>query len=127
MTKRGTRHLAVRHDGESPWLRPPGVAGRAPESGCGGVPQRDPGEGWRAMSYPRIDRVIERPPNWLDRIWSGLLRRPPSTMYRGAEHLEPTHEWYKPSIKWARRKGPAMLDHVRRGGLVLREIEVRET
>ena len=29
-------------------------------------------------------------------------------------------EWYRPSLKWARRKGPEMLDHVLRGGLDLR-------
>lgn len=29
-------------------------------------------------------------------------------------------EWYRPSLQWARRKGPAMLDHVRRGGLAFR-------
>lgn len=32
-----------------------------------------------------------------------------------------THEWYRPSLRWARRKGAAMLEHVKRGGLVLRE------
>jgi hypothetical protein len=32
-------------------------------------------------------------------------------------------EWYRPSVKWARRKGPETLDHVQRGGLVLRRHE----
>ena len=30
-------------------------------------------------------------------------------------------EWYRPSEKWARRKGPEMLRHVQNGGLALRE------
>ena len=46
-----------------------------------------------------------------------------SVWYRVSQDTRPTHEWYQPSPKWARRKGEAMLDHVRRGGLVLREIE----
>lgn len=53
---------------------------------------------------------------------SGMMK---SMMYRLPPDLadrEPTHEWYKPSLKWARRQGPAMLDHVQRGGLALREI-----
>lgn len=29
-------------------------------------------------------------------------------------------EWYQPSLKWTRRQGPETLDHVQRGGLVLR-------
>lgn len=36
-------------------------------------------------------------------------------------------EWYRPSMKWARRQGPEMLDHVERGGLVLRRHEKRMT
>lgn len=44
-----------------------------------------------------------------------------SLMYRVPTGVVPTHEFYRPSEKWARRKGPDMLDHVRRGGLVLRE------
>lgn len=31
-------------------------------------------------------------------------------------------EWYRPTEKWARRKGPEMLDHVRNGGLALRPL-----
>jgi hypothetical protein len=31
-------------------------------------------------------------------------------------------EWYKPTPKWARRKGRDMLDHVMQGGLVIRPL-----
>lgn len=31
-------------------------------------------------------------------------------------------EWYRPSERWARRQGPEMLNHVRRGGLAIREL-----
>ena len=34
----------------------------------------------------------------------------------------PTHEWYRPSAKWARRKGPEMLRHVQDGGLTIRAL-----
>lgn len=35
---------------------------------------------------------------------------------------EPTYEWFKPTLKQARRHGVGMMDHVRRGGLELRKI-----
>ena len=33
-----------------------------------------------------------------------------------------THEWFKPSLKWARRQGSAMFQHVEMGGLVIRDV-----
>lgn len=36
-------------------------------------------------------------------------------------------EWYRPTRKWARRKGPEMLDHVQRGGLVIRALPKETT
>lgn len=45
-----------------------------------------------------------------------------SHWYREIEDLPPDYEWYKPSLKWARRQGPAMLDHVRSGGLDIRKV-----
>ena len=40
---------------------------------------------------------------------------------------EPTWEWFKPSFKNARRKGPGFLDHALMGGLELREIKADGT
>lgn len=40
---------------------------------------------------------------------------------------EPTWEWYKPTLKWARRKGPDVFEHVRKGGLMLRKLVTSET
>lgn len=59
----------------------------------------------------------------------GIMR---SSCYQVDQTLAPTHEWFRPSLKNARRKGPAMLDHVKQGGLDLRpittvEISVRVT
>jgi hypothetical protein len=34
----------------------------------------------------------------------------------------PRWEWYRPTLKWARRKGPGMVEYVQRGGLEIREI-----
>jgi hypothetical protein len=34
---------------------------------------------------------------------------------------QPTHEWYMPTLEAARRMGEGTLDHVTKGGLVLRE------
>lgn len=45
-----------------------------------------------------------------------------SACYRADQTLTPTYEWFKPSLKNARRKGPAMLDHVKQGGLDIRPI-----
>jgi hypothetical protein len=45
-----------------------------------------------------------------------------SAGYRCDQSLTPTHEWYRPTLKNARRKGPEMLDHVKQGGLALRAI-----
>lgn len=39
---------------------------------------------------------------------------------------EPKYEWYRPSLAWARRKGPDMLNHVQRGGLVFRKREMSQ-
>ena len=36
-------------------------------------------------------------------------------------------EWYKPTERWARRKGPEMLKHVRSGGLAIRPRETAAT
>lgn len=36
---------------------------------------------------------------------------------------EPTWEWFKPTLRAARRGGPEMLDHVQKGGLELRKID----
>lgn len=35
----------------------------------------------------------------------------------------PTYEWYRPTLKWARRKGMEVLSHVRQGGLMLRPVK----
>lgn len=39
---------------------------------------------------------------------------------------EPNFEWFKPSLKNARRRGPEMYDHVRRGGLDIRPVAARD-
>lgn len=44
-----------------------------------------------------------------------------SRFYRNVDGLTPTHEWIRKSVKWAKRKGPWMLDHVEQGGLVIEE------
>lgn len=49
----------------------------------------------------------------------GLMQ---SGFYRCDQAEAPTHEWYLPSLKWARRQGPDMLEHVKQGGLDLRPI-----
>ena len=45
-----------------------------------------------------------------------------SHWYRINGDPEPEYEWFKPSLKWARRKGPEMLDHVKSGGLDIRPV-----
>lgn len=48
-----------------------------------------------------------------------------SSLYRVDQALAPTHEWYKPTLKEAKRKdrrARGTLDHVQRGGLLLRRI-----
>jgi len=51
--------------------------------------------------------------------------RAESHMYRVDQGLVPTHEWYKPSIKKAKnidKAYPGVLEHVEKGGLLLRSI-----
>lgn len=45
-----------------------------------------------------------------------------SSMYQVDQSLVATYEWYRPTMKNARRQGPDVLDHVKRGGLMLRKI-----
>lgn len=42
--------------------------------------------------------------------------------------FEPTHEWYKPTLEEATHLelNEATLEHIRRGGLILREMEKKE-
>lgn len=49
-----------------------------------------------------------------------------SAFYRVDQTLEPTHEWYRPLSAGERKamKDPALRDHVRMGGLLLRKIAV---
>ena len=47
-----------------------------------------------------------------------------SALYRVDQSLVPPHEWYKPTIQKAKRIDrtiPGTLEHVERGGLLLRE------
>ena len=50
------------------------------------------------------------------------LGRMASHMYQVQGTPEPTHEWFRPSLKNARRQGPDMFDHVKRGGLDIRSV-----
>lgn len=43
----------------------------------------------------------------------------------GAQSATPTHEWYRPSPKAARRMGPEMEQYVKAGGLAFRPITPR--
>jgi hypothetical protein len=43
--------------------------------------------------------------------------------YGNAIPTEPEWEWYRPTLKWARRQGAETLDHVNRGGLLLRRCQ----
>lgn len=56
------------------------------------------------------------------RATEGCRGRAVSAMYRPTadERASVAWEWYRPSERWARRKGPEMLDHVRMGGLAIR-------
>lgn len=47
-----------------------------------------------------------------------------SSMYEVDPDVEPKWEWYRPSLTNAWRKGPEVLDHVERGGLLLRPISL---
>jgi hypothetical protein len=58
----------------------------------------------------------------LCRVRYGCMGLMQSTFYRCDQSEPPTHEWFKPSLKWARRKGPDMLQHVKMGGLALRDV-----
>ena len=49
------------------------------------------------------------------------LMYPRSTPPRGVVEAV-AWEWYRPTMKWARRKGPEMEEHVRKGGLALRAL-----
>lgn len=73
-----------------------------------------------------IDRAKGTTPALLHRPWAphrspkcpGLSR---STWYEvPADHPPPTWEWYAPTEKEARRAGPGMYEHARRGGLFIR-------
>ena len=46
-----------------------------------------------------------------------------SSMYRVAQTLTPTHEWYRPSVKEMRGLSPSMIHHIRQGGLLIRPIQ----
>jgi hypothetical protein len=47
-----------------------------------------------------------------------------SNFYRVDQDLPPTHEWYRPDEQEiAQLTKPAVIDHVRMGGLLIREIE----
>lgn len=47
-----------------------------------------------------------------------------SGFYRGDQSEPPTYEWFRPSLRAAKRQGPDMVEHVRLGGLDLRPIKV---
>ncbi len=46
-----------------------------------------------------------------------------SSFYKGSLDDEPTHEWYKPEGVERATLSPDELDHVERGGLLLRKIK----
>ena len=46
-----------------------------------------------------------------------------SQFYRVDQSTAATHEWYRPSLQWARQQGRDVFDHVSQGGLMLRAIE----
>lgn len=53
----------------------------------------------------------------------------PGTMqshgYRVDQSAKPSHEWYRPTLREAKRYGAGMVDHVARGGLDLRPVGER--
>lgn len=53
----------------------------------------------------------------------GLMQ---SSLYRCEQTESPTHEWFRPSLKEAKRQGPDMLHHVRQGGLDIRPISAQQ-
>lgn len=70
-----------------------------------------------------INRVEGTTPFMLNcRVKPGCKGVMQSGFYRGDQSETPTHEWFRPSIKAARRQGPDMVDHVRKGGLDIRPI-----
>lgn len=57
--------------------------------------------------------------------YAGCDKRARSMFYRLPDDFRPAFvvgEWYRPSASWARRQGPAMVQHVRAGGLVIRNL-----
>jgi hypothetical protein len=74
-----------------------------------------------AGSIVTVDSDEGVTPMFLDcRAGGRCAGRMVSAGYRCDQSLPPTFEWYRPSLKAARRMGPAMLQHVEMGGLALR-------
>lgn len=46
-----------------------------------------------------------------------------SSMYRNSQELRPDWEWYRPGELALSKMDPAIQDHVRAGGLVLRKLD----
>jgi len=70
-----------------------------------------------------INRVEGVTPAFLAcRATNGCMGRMSSHFYRVTGSPEPTHEWFRPSLKNARRHGPEMFDHVKGGGLEIRAL-----
>lgn len=55
-------------------------------------------------------------------VTKGCTGTATSRMYQGVTD-EPTHEWYRPTESELRKVSPEIQDHVRRGGLMFREIQ----
>jgi hypothetical protein len=45
-----------------------------------------------------------------------------SVLYRCDQSERPTHEWFRPTLKEAKRQGLDMLQHVKMGGLDIRPV-----
>ncbi len=71
-----------------------------------------------------IDRDKGTTPFMIGCVESGRLcnRDAMSSCYQVDQSLVPTHEWYAPTERQAKRLHPAERDHVERGGLLLRRI-----
>ena len=55
---------------------------------------------------------------------NGCDQRARSHMYHAhCQAFEPSHEWYRPNaIQMAAEKNPGIVEHVKRGGLLMRKI-----
>jgi hypothetical protein len=77
------------------------------------------------LSTITVDRVKGVTPMFMKcRASAGCGGRAASQMYRCDQSLEPTHEWYRPSVGEQHGMDSSTLAHVRSGGLLLREIRL---